>query len=75
MFTKRFYLRISSGLRIPNWTLLTFFTGALESLVIIDVMSTFYTFALLSQIMNISARKVRCLLSALDAKYTLVSQW
>ena len=31
-------LRISSGLRIPNWTLFTIFTGALESLVMIDVM-------------------------------------
>ena len=31
-------LLISSGLRIPNWTLFTIFTGALESLVMIDVM-------------------------------------
>ena len=30
-------LLISSGLRIPNWTLFTIFTGALESLVMIDV--------------------------------------
>ena len=30
-------LLISSGERIPNWTLFTVFTGALESLVMIDV--------------------------------------
>ena len=30
-------LLISSGARIPNWTLFTVFTGALESLVMIDV--------------------------------------